>query len=143
MFPMSKSDVNRFHTAASIWENGQYTHFRTRFGQDFFGVLAVDKLRRKLNDKPNQWPPPEDLIDKVNAMLPQSILQDADRYHSLVRKLEDDLDEAYFTCRRSFGADLTGVVLVTMLRHKLGPAGGPAAELKVNEFLIEKRLMKS
>lgn len=31
--------------------------------------LLVAKLRQQLNDKPDQWPPPEGLVDKVNDKL--------------------------------------------------------------------------
>jgi hypothetical protein len=36
---------------------------------DVAGALLVAKLRHQLNDKPDQWPPPEDLADKVNQRL--------------------------------------------------------------------------
>lgn len=38
-------------------------------GADVAGALLVAKLREKLNDKPDQWPPPEDLQEKVNDVL--------------------------------------------------------------------------
>ncbi len=43
---------------------------------------------------------------------------DLKRFHEASRLIEDDLEEAYLVCRQRFGADVAGVLLVTMLRSK-------------------------
>lgn len=43
---------------------------------------------------------------------------DLKRFHQAARLIEDDLEEAYLTCRQRFGADVAGVLLVAMLRQK-------------------------
>ena len=71
---------------------------------------------------------------------------DAARFHAAARMIEDDLHEAYFTCRQKYGSEVAGVLLVAMLREKLNKAKGqwpPPEDLvdKVNEFLVEHGLM--
>ncbi len=72
---------------------------------------------------------------------------DAGRFHNAARGIENDLDEAYWTTRQKYGAEVAGVVLVTILRQKLNdkPDQWPPPEdlaEKVNDFLREKRLMQ-
>ena len=67
------------------------------------------------------------------------------RFHSISRMIEDDLDEAYVTCRERYGADAAGVVLVAILREKLNKNKDqwpPPSDLidNVNKFLQEKGL---
>lgn len=71
-FFMYSLDADRYHQAARMIEddlNEAYQTCRARFGSDIAGVLLVAKLREKLNDSPNQWPPPENLQEKVNDAL--------------------------------------------------------------------------
>lgn len=65
-------DIVRFHTASRMIEddlNEAYHTCRAKYGADVAGSLLVAKLREKLNDKPDQWPPPENLQEKVNDAL--------------------------------------------------------------------------
>ena len=60
--------------------------------------------------------------------------------------MEDDLEGAYLTCREKYGAEVAGVVLVTILRQKLNnnqDQWPPPEDLirKVNNFLVEHGLM--
>ena len=66
--------------------------------------------------------------------------QDLDRFHAAARSIWNDMDEAYFSVREKYGADVAGVVLVTLLREKLNDKPGqypPPADLteRVNERL--------
>lgn len=64
-------DLARFHSAARIIENDLHEAYfacKSRYGSDVAGVLLVAALRRNLNNQ-NQWPPPEDLEEKVNQFL--------------------------------------------------------------------------
>jgi len=66
------ADIRRYHAAARMIEDdleGAYLTCREKYGADVAGVLIVAILRQKLNDKKDQWPPPEDLIQKVNNFL--------------------------------------------------------------------------
>ena len=70
--PITIHDLARFHGAARKIEDDlheAYWTVRERYGPDVAGVVLVTLLRQKLNDKPNQWPPPDDLIEKVNQFL--------------------------------------------------------------------------
>lgn len=65
-------DVRRFHSAARLIEDDleeAYLTCRERYGAEVAGVVLVSILRQKLNDQKDQWPPPEDLIEKVNNFL--------------------------------------------------------------------------
>jgi len=65
-------DVGKYHAAARMIEddlNEAYHTCRLRYGADVAGVLLVAKLREKLNHSPDQWPPPEDLSERVNNTL--------------------------------------------------------------------------
>ena len=71
---------------------------------------------------------------------------DAARFHAAARMMEDDLNEAYFTCRQKYGSEVAGVLLVALLREKLNNAKDqwpPPEDLieKVNNFLVDKGLM--
>lgn len=44
---------------------------------------------------------------------------DAIRFHSAARMIEDDLEDAYLTCREKYGAEVAGVLLVALLRQQL------------------------
>lgn len=46
-----------------------YNVTRLEYGADVAGALLVAALRGTHNDKPLQWPPPEDLTDRVNEYL--------------------------------------------------------------------------
>lgn len=77
------ADLARFHKAARMIEDDldeAYKTCRLQFGADVAGVLLVAALRDKLNDKKNQWPPPEDLFDKVNQFLADKGLLDDSIY---------------------------------------------------------------
>lgn len=66
------ADLSRYHAAARMIEDDLDQAYRTcreRYGADVAGALLVAKLRQQLNDNPDQWPPPEDLVDKVNQRL--------------------------------------------------------------------------
>lgn len=72
MTPILESDIGRYHRAASLIEadlHEAYFTCRQRYGADVAGTLLVFALRQKMNDKPEQWPAPEDLQDKVNNFL--------------------------------------------------------------------------
>jgi hypothetical protein len=65
-------DARRFHSAARMMEDdleGAYLTCREKYGAEVAGVLLVAILRQQLNDSKDQWPPPEDLIQKVNNFL--------------------------------------------------------------------------
>lgn len=65
-------DLQRYHAAARMIEDDADQAYRTcraKFGPDIAGALLVMLFRRQLNHKPEQWPPPEDLVDKVNQHL--------------------------------------------------------------------------
>ena len=69
---ISPDDLDRYHTAARMIEDDMdeaYFSCRRRFGADAAGLLLVALLRQKMNDKPDQWPPPDDLREKVNKVL--------------------------------------------------------------------------
>ena len=71
---------------------------------------------------------------------------DAERYHSAARMIEDDMCEAYFSCRHKYGPDVAGVLLVALLRQQFNDHKGqwpPPEDLteKVNKFLVEKGLL--
>ena len=72
---------------------------------------------------------------------------DAARFHRIVKMLEADLNEAYFSVRTVFGADVAGAVLIALMRQRLNdkPNQWPppeSLETKVNDFLREKGLMQ-
>lgn len=72
---------------------------------------------------------------------------DAARYHHAARMIEDDHEQAYFTCRKMFGPEVAGALLVMILRQKFNKQPNqwpPPEELigEVNSFLIEKGLME-
>lgn len=60
-----------FHAARMIEDDLDQAYFscREKYGPEIAGALLVAELRRKYNDKPDQWPPPEDLAGKVKAFL--------------------------------------------------------------------------
>ena len=70
---------------------------------------------------------------------------DVVRYHNAVRMIEDDMNEAYFSCRDKYGSDVAGVILVALLRQELRENNNwpPDDSLfqKVNEFLAEKGIL--
>lgn len=71
---------------------------------------------------------------------------DAARFHAAARMIEDDLDQAYFTCRQKYGPEVAGLLLVALLRQQLNhdkDRWPPPEDLvdKVNSFLVEKGLM--
>jgi len=72
---------------------------------------------------------------------------DASRYHAAARMMEDDLHQAYFSCRRKYGPEVAGVLLVALLRQQLNDKKDqwpPPEDLlyKVNQFLVDKGLME-
>jgi hypothetical protein len=72
--PISIADLERFHRAVRMIEDDMeqaYHTCRNNFGSDVAGVLLVALLRQQLNDKKDQWPPPPELIEKVNSHLSQ------------------------------------------------------------------------
>jgi hypothetical protein len=65
-------DLVRYFKAARIIEDDLaegYNSCRAQFGADLAGLALVSELRKKLNTEPDQWPPPEDLFDKVREFL--------------------------------------------------------------------------
>ena len=69
---ITPTDAARYHTAAKMIEadlDEAYFTCRQKYGAEVAGVLLVAKLRQQLNSNPDQWPPPEDLIEKVNNFL--------------------------------------------------------------------------
>lgn len=65
-------DLARFHAAARMMEDDldeAYFACREKYGFEVAGVLLVALLRQQLNSNKNQWPPPEDLANKVNQFL--------------------------------------------------------------------------
>lgn len=145
------SDVGRWHVASKMAEEGRYDDLREKYGQEFVGVLTVLSLRRFHNDNPGQWPPPSNLIPKVNSVLMSNEnhsgirnSSDIERYHGLIRKLEDDMSDAYFTCRMNYGPDLTGLALVALLRRSYqerNEMDEMELQWKVNEALGNAKLM--
>ena len=71
---------------------------------------------------------------------------DAARYHAAARMMEDDLEAAYFGCRRKYGPEVAGVVLIAILRQQLNdhkdqwPPPDDLTE-RVNMFLVKHGLM--
>lgn len=68
------------------------------------------------------------------------------KYHAAARMIWDDLDEAFYTCRKRFGEEVACSMLVYALRQQLNdnPTQWPPPESlteKVNEFLREKGLL--
>lgn len=79
MAAINQVDLQRWHSAARMIEDDLDEAFRTvsaKYGTEVAGLLLVAALRRQLNDNPNQWPPPENLIPKVNAFLVEKGLYD-------------------------------------------------------------------
>lgn len=69
---ISRDDLVRFHAAARMVEDDldeAYFSCRRAYGADVAGALLVAALRRALNVNPDQWPPPEDLRERVNDRL--------------------------------------------------------------------------
>jgi hypothetical protein len=75
--PILPQDLSRFHAISRLIEDELeegYFVARHRYGADVAGALLVFALRQKFNDQPNSWPPPSDLIDKVNDFLAKNDL---------------------------------------------------------------------
>jgi hypothetical protein len=73
-------DAARYHRAARMIEDdAEQAYFTVRrlFGPDVAGVLLVMYMRQKLNKHPDQWPPPEDLIEEVNNFLREKGLMES------------------------------------------------------------------
>ena len=71
---------------------------------------------------------------------------DLNRFHNMCRLIEDDLDEAYMTCRQKYGYEVAGVLLVALLRQQLNTNKDqwpPPEDLteKVNKFLADRGLL--
>jgi len=137
---MRITDYVRYSDAIKMSEKGNFAECRRAYGQDFAGILTVTYFRKKLNDKPDQWPEPDYLTAKVaDAFLEifAGVYEgDIARYQNLVRKLEYDLHEAYFTCRNLFGTELTELALTAILWRDF--AGD---EEKVKSYLVDKRIL--
>ena len=72
-------DLARFQRAAKIIEDDLdegYYSCRDQFGPEIAGALLVAELRRIFNDKPLQWPPPDELVEKVNNFLIEKGIMD-------------------------------------------------------------------
>lgn len=88
------------------------------------------------------------MSEEIKASVQPSWIHPVDvaRYHSAARMIEDDLNEAYFTCRMKYGPEVAGVLLVALLRQQLNKDKNqwpPPDDLveKVNEFLLKHGLM--
>lgn len=70
-------DLARYMRAARMIEDDlheAYFSCRETFGPEIAGALLVAELRRKFNDKPDQWPPPEEVNEKVQKFLEEKKL---------------------------------------------------------------------
>lgn len=71
--------------------------------------------------------------------------EDLARFHRAARMIEDDLHEAYYSCRRKFGPEIAGVLLVAALRNNFNSKDKwpPDDSLidKVNNFLVQKGIV--
>lgn len=72
---------------------------------------------------------------------------DVMRWQKACRMIEDDHEQAYFTCREKYGPDIAGALLVMILRQKFNKnlnQWPPPEDLvgEVNDFLREKGLLK-
>ncbi len=100
--PITVQDFLRFNRAARKIEDDMdeaYWTVREQFGPDVAGVVLVTLLRQKVNDKPGQWPPPDDLIEKVADVLRDKGLFDdtipeppADVVAQLARRLSGETE---------------------------------------------------
>lgn len=45
--------------------------------------------------------------------------EEAKRFHAAAKMIEDDGPEGYYSCRRQFGTEIAGAVLVTWTRARL------------------------
>lgn len=66
------TDAARYHHAARMLDDdheGAYFTTRQKYGPDVAAAVLIAILRAKLNKNPGQWPPPEDLEEKVNNYL--------------------------------------------------------------------------
>lgn len=71
-YPIQPNDLARFHAISRLFEDELheiYNHARQKYGADAAGAVLVCILRQKFNNQPDSWPPPEDLINKVNKFL--------------------------------------------------------------------------
>lgn len=70
---------------------------------------------------------------------------DVKRFHNAAKMIENDLTEAYYSCRMKYGSDVAGVLLVSILRNNFNPKDkwpvDDSLEEKVNQFLIEKGIL--
>ena len=57
-----------------------YQACRKAYGPEVAGSVLVAVLRDKLNNNKDQWPPPEDLIEKVNKFLEEKGLLEGDYF---------------------------------------------------------------
>ena len=80
-------DLIRFHNAARLIEDDLDEAYRTcrqKYGYEVAGVLLVSLLRQQLNDKKDQWPPSDDLVEKVNDFLAEKGLLDDGVYRKVL-----------------------------------------------------------
>ena len=71
-FKMDNLTASRLNAAAKIIEYDGFDGFlavRRHYGENIANALIVAWLRNQLNDKPDQYPCPEDLEEKVKAKL--------------------------------------------------------------------------
>lgn len=76
---MTKNNFDRYFRAARMIEDdiyGAYYTCKTKFGEEIADVLLVAELRKSLNDNLDQWPPPDDLKEKVYSFLKDKGLLD-------------------------------------------------------------------
>ena len=71
---------------------------------------------------------------------------DISRFHAAAKFIEYDMEEAYWTVRERFGADIAGALLVSALRKHFGSLETfPARDevvMKVDKYLHDKKLLE-
>ena len=102
-------DLARFHRASRLVEDDleeAYAICRQKYGPDVAGVLIVAILRQQLNDKKNQWPPPDDLEEKVNKFLMENGLVENQTENAENAKKE--LDQVWSEIRQEAEIEVYG-----------------------------------
>jgi len=71
-FKMDDLTASRLNAAAKIIEYDGFEGYwtvRSKYGENIANALIIAWLRTKLNDKPDQYPCPDDLEEKVMVRL--------------------------------------------------------------------------
>lgn len=80
MIPIDQRDFEQFNHAAKMIEadgTQAYWSCRDKYGEKVANALIIAWLRSRFNDKPDQYPPPEDLPKKVaKALIEAGLMED-------------------------------------------------------------------